>query len=129
MFYVKVIILYDRFVMNAYSQDLRDRAIEIFKSNKYSQLELCTLLKISYKTINNWVKQYRSTGSCDLGVPIRVGRKRKFDDKEQVLSYLKEHPEASGKEMQEALAPHISDTAFYDSLSRMGITYKKRGKV
>ena len=122
-------ILFDRLFMNAYSQDLRDKAIEIFKSGNYTQLELCALLKISYKTINTWVKQYKATGSCKLGTPIRIGRKRKFDDKEQVLSYLLSNPDSSGKDMHEALAPHISDTAFYDSLSRMGITYKKRGKI
>jgi hypothetical protein len=62
-------------------------------------------------------------------MPCRVGRRRKFDDKEMVLAYLQSHPDASGKQMREALAPHMSDVAFYNTLARMGITYKKRGKV
>jgi len=113
--------------MNAYSQDLRDRAIEIFKTGNYTQLEISTLLKVSYKTIKTWVKQYRETGTCELSKSsLKVGRKRGFDDKSQVLKYLEEHPDASGKEMHAALAPQISDTAFYNSLARMGITYKKK---
>jgi hypothetical protein len=45
------------------------------------------------------------------------------------LEYLKKNPDASGKEMHEALAPNISDTAFYNSLARMNITYKKRDQI
>jgi hypothetical protein len=45
------------------------------------------------------------------------------------LAYLEAHPDdASGKEIWETLAPEISGTAFYNSLSRMGITYKKEVK-
>lgn len=115
--------------MNAYSQDLRDKAIEIFKTKNYTKLDISKLLKISYSTIKAWFKQYESTGSCEIIKSDKLGRKRKFDDKEAVLLFLKNHPDASGKEIQEVLAPHISDTAFYNSLARMGITYKKRGQI
>lgn len=116
-------------MMNAYSQDLRDKAIEIFKSGNYTRLEIAKLLKIGYKTIKSWVSQYVNTGSCNIIKPKRTGRLRSFDNKELVLEYLNKYPDASGKEMREALAPYISDTAFYNSLARMGITYKKRGKI
>jgi len=72
------------------------------------------------------VAQYNNTGSCEIIKPKRIGRLRAFDDKELVLAYLKKNPDASGKEMQEALAPNISDTAFYNSLARMNISYKKK---
>lgn len=112
--------------MNAYSQDLRDKVVEIFKSGNYTRLEISELLKIGYKTIRSWVKQYKNTGVCEITKAKRVGRLRAFDNKEQVLEFLKKKPDTSGKEMHEALAPHISDTAFYNSLARMGITYKKK---
>lgn len=112
--------------MNAYSEDLRKRAIELYKSSNYTQLEICNLLKISCRTMTNWLSLYRKTGDWKIAKPARVGRTRKFDDKELVLSYLELNPDASGKVMREALAPEISDTAFYNSLSRMGITYKKK---
>ena len=112
--------------MNAYSQDLRNKAIEIYIAGKHTRLAICNLLKISYKTIRLWIQQYKKTGNCQIPKPVRVGRVRKFDDKEAVLSFLKDNPDTSGKEMQAVLAPHISDTAFYNSLARMGITYKKK---
>lgn len=112
--------------MNAYSQDLRDKVINIFKSGKYTRLEIAKLLKIGYKTIKYWIAQYNNTGTCEIIKPKRIGRLRSFDNKDLVLEYLKKYPDASGKEMHEALAPHISDTAFYNSLARMNITYKKK---
>jgi transposase len=112
--------------MNAYSQDLRDKVIEIFKQGNHTRLEISKLLKIGYKTIKRWIRQYHDTGSCAIIKPKRIGRLRAFDNKELVLEYLNKHPDASGKEMQEALAPHISDTAFYNSLARMNITFKKK---
>jgi transposase len=115
--------------MRAYSQDLRDKVIEIFKSENYTRREISKLFKIGYKTIRCWIKQYISTGSCDIPKPKRIGRLRAFDNKELVLEYLKKNPDASGKEMHEALAPNISDTAFYNSLARMNITYKKRDQI
>ena len=112
--------------MNSYSQDLRDKVIEIFKQGNHTRLEISKLVKIGYKTIKAWVRQYSDTGSCEIIQPKRIGRLRSFDNRELVLEYLKKNPDASGKEMQEALAPNISDTAFYNSLARMNITYKKK---
>lgn len=112
--------------MNAYSQDLRDKVIEIFKQGTHSRLKISKLLKIGYKTIKLWVAQYNNTGKCEITKPKRIGRLRVFDNREIVLEYLKKNPDASGKEMQEALAPNISDTAFYNSLARMNITYKRQ---
>jgi transposase len=112
--------------MNAYSQDLRDKVIEIFKQGNHTRLEISNLIKIGYKTIKSWIRQYIDTGNCEIIQPKRIGRLRAFDNKDLVLEYLKKNPDASGKEMQEALAPNISDTAFYNSLARMNITYKKK---
>ncbi len=115
--------------MNAYSQDLRNKVIEIFKQGNHTRLEISKLLKIGYKTIKCWIAQYNTTGSCEIVKPARIGRLRSFDDGDLVLEYLKKNPDASGKEMREALAPNISDTAFYNPLARMNITYKKRDQI
>lgn len=115
--------------MNAYSKDLRQKAIELYKTGKYSKLKISQMLEITYKTMWGWVKIYNETGNYEPNPPKRIGRLRAFDDKELVLEFLKHNPDASGKDMRDALAPHISDTAFYNTLARMKITYKKRGKI
>jgi hypothetical protein len=45
------------------------------------------------------------------------------------LAYLEQHPDADGKELRNALAPEVAQSCFYNTLNRLGITYKKRGKV
>jgi transposase len=116
-------------VMNAYSQDLRDKVIELYKTGNYSRLAIAELLSMCYATVRSWITQYEETGSCNIPRPVREGRRRKFDDKNLVLSYINQHPDANGKEIRKALAPNVSITSFYDTLKRMDITYKKRGKL
>ncbi len=115
--------------MNAYSQDLRNTAINLYKTQKYSKQAISDLLSVGYKTLCGWIKLYETTGECKLLKPIKAGRKRIFDDKEAILTYLKSHPDADGKELRNALAPHICQNSFYNVLNRSGITYKKRGKI
>lgn len=115
--------------MNAYSQDLRNKVIDLYKTGDYTRLAIATLLSMCYATVRSWITQYEKTGSCDIPLPVREGRRRKFEDKDLVLNYLNKYPDASGKEIRAALAPNMSTTSFYDTLKRMGITYKKRGKL
>lgn len=69
------------------------------------------------------------TGNCKLVKSSAIGRKRLFDDKDAILDYLKLHPCADGKELRNALAPHVAQSCFYNTLNRLNITYKKRGKI
>ncbi len=66
---------------------------------------------------------------CKFPQSEKVGRKRLFNDKAGILAYLKLHPDADSKELRNALAPHVVQSCFYNTLNRLGITYKKRGKV
>ena len=61
--------------MNAYSNDLRQKAIELYETEDYSKVKISQLLKISYKTIWSWIKLYEvksthleasnTTGKCE----------------------------------------------------------------
>lgn len=115
--------------MRAYSQDLRDRAIKLYLTGNYNKKSLSELLSIGYRTLRYWLKQYDSTGSCKVEKPKNVGRKRLFDDKDAILKYLEVNPDASGKELRNALAPNVCQNCFYNTLNRLGITYKKRGNI
>lgn len=111
--------------MNSYSQDIRNKAIELYKEYGIS-LSVSKLLRIRYNTICTWVKQYKETGKCEVIRPEKEGRKRLFDDKEKLLVYLEKNPDALIKDMREALAPHTSYACFYKTVLRMGLTYKKK---
>lgn len=115
--------------MNSYSQDLRDKVIALYKTKTHTLLELSELFSVGYSTIRRWCREYKVTGACIINKPLREGRKRLFDDKEAILKYLELTPDADGKELRNALAPHVTQNCFYNTLNRLGITYKKRGKV
>ena len=109
----------------AYSKDLRNKVIEMYQDNQ-TRLSISNILKIRYKTICDWVSRYNTTGNCDLKRDAKLGRRRNFDDKEAVLACIEADPDISGKEIKEKLAPEISRACFYNSLKRMGFSYKKK---
>lgn len=115
--------------MNSYSQELRDRAIKLFLTGNYNKKALAELLSVDYKTLRSWITLYETTGYCKFLQSEKVGRKRLFNDKAAILAYLEQHPDADGKELRNALAPEVVQSCFYNTLNRLGITYKKRGKV
>lgn len=109
----------------AYSQDLRNKVIEMYKNNQ-TRLAISQVFKIRYETICEWISRYNKTGLCDLKRDSKLGRRRNFDDKESVLACIEANPDISGKEIKEKLAPNISKACFYNSLKRMGLSYKKK---
>ncbi len=76
-----------------------------------------------------WCHEYEIKGIYKLAKPEHEGRKRLFDDKKAILSYLELYPDADGKQLRNVLAPHVTQSYFYITLKRLGITYKKRGQV
>jgi transposase len=115
--------------MKAYSQDLRDRVIELYKSGKFSKRAIAKLLKLAYQTVFEWIKRYKNTGDYKSRQHCQIGRKAKFTDKESVLKFLADNPDSEGIDIRNALVPGLPMSTFYDTLHRMNITYKKRTKI
>lgn len=115
--------------MKAYSQDLRERVIEMYKTGLYVQKEIAEILKLAINTVSTWIKRYIDTGDFSSKQHCQAGRSRKFDNKAKVLEYLSTHPDSTALEMRDSIAPGIADSTFYDSLVRMNITYKKRAEI
>lgn len=114
--------------MKAYSQDLRDRAIKLHKDG-LSSISISILLNIGYSAILRWVKCYKETGDYSSKQHLNPGRKRRFTDKEAVIKYLDENPNALALEIRDAVAPELPISTFKDALSWMKITYKKRAEI
>ncbi len=115
--------------MKAYSQDLRERVIDLYITGLYTRKEIAKMLKLARDTVCTWVRRHIDTGDFSSKQHCQTGRVRRFDDKEKVLQYLTQNPDATGLEMRDAIAPGIPDSTFYDSLVRMNITYKKRAEI
>lgn len=114
--------------MKAYSQDLRDRVIELHKTKKYTKTELTKIFKLSYQTVFEWIKRYKESNDYSSKQHIQQGRKARFTDKERVLEFLAQNPDSQGIDIRDAVAPDIPMSTFYDTLRRMGITYKKKSQ-
>ena len=115
--------------MKAYSQDLRDRAIDLYQNEEYSRGKISKLLKIGYNTIADWIRRYKRTGDYSSKQHLVEGRKAPFTDKQVVLDYISQNPDADGIEIRNAVAPDHPMSTFYDTLRRLKITYKKRAKI
>jgi transposase len=105
--------------MNAYSNDLRERVIEYAESG-HTYKEAGNRFGVSERTICNWVKLKRETGSLRVDVVPRSPHKL---HKDELLAYVKLHPDAYLKEIAEHFNCGISSV--HDALKRLGITYKK----
>ena len=115
--------------MKAYSQDLRDRAIDLYENENYSRSKISKLLKIGYQTICEWVRRYKKTGDYSSKQHLVEGRKAQFTDKEVIIDYINTNPDADGIEIRDAVAPELPMSTFYDTLRRLKITYKKRAEI
>jgi transposase len=114
--------------MKAYSQDLRDRAILLFESG-HSRIQISCILDIHYETTKEWIRRYTKDGDYSSKQHLNKGATRRFTDKAAVLLYLESHPNALACEIRDAVAPELPISTFKDSLSRMGITYKKKRQL
>jgi transposase len=115
--------------MRAYSEDLRDRVISKYKTGKYKIIELAKLFNIERHTISSWIRRYKETGDYSSKQHYQTGKVIKFNDRNKVLEYLSINPNADGKTIKNNVAPGLAMSTFYDALSRMKITYKKRTKL
>lgn len=115
--------------MKAYSQDLRDRVIDLYLGSKYKITLISSLLKLDRHTVSEWIKRYKGNANYSSRQHIQKGRNARFTDKEKVINFLANNPDSQGIEIRDAVAPKLPMSTFYDTLNRMGITYKKRTKI
>ena len=112
--------------MRAYSQDLRSKVIERYKSNTMTLMEISKIFMISYQTVCDWVKRYKKDNDYSSKQGVGCGRAVKFTDEGKVLEYLEANPDANAIEIRDAVVPALPMSTFYDTLNRFGITYKKK---
>jgi isfu1 transposase len=115
--------------MRAYSEDLRDRVIDLYKTSKYRIKAISELLGIERHTISSWIRRYKKNGDYSSRQHIQSGRKAKFEDKEKIVKFLATNPDSQAIDIRDAVAPGLAMSTFYHTLHRMKITYKKRAKV
>jgi len=94
------------------------------KTGEYTQKAVADMYRISAKTVWSWVDRYKKTGSSRAKKNRNPEKPYKFQDKQKILDYLKNHPKSLGYEIR--MAPGLAMSTFYDALKRMKITFKKK---
>jgi transposase len=112
--------------MKAYSQDLRDKVISAYKTRAVTRKKISDTFGICYGTACDWIKRYETTGDYSSQQGVGCGREQRFTDKQKILDYLALNPDSNGIEIRDAVSQELPMSTFYDTLSRLEITYKKK---
>ncbi|HEX3766823.1 MAG TPA: IS630 transposase-related protein [Puia sp.] len=115
--------------MKAYSQDLRDRVIKAYTEDNMKPSTISKVFKICTDTVYDWLNRFKNTGDYSSKQGVGCGPVFRFTDKEAILEFIEKNPDADGIAIRDAVAPELPMSTFYDTLARMGITYKKRAKI
>ena len=102
-----------------YSQDLRKKALDYVESGG-SQTSAANIFGVTSRTIWNWIQRKKQG---NLGPKKYETSPRKIDN-EQLIKFIKEHPDAYLREIADVFDVDPS-TVFY-ACKRLKITLKKR---
>jgi transposase len=116
--------------MKPYSNDLRQRIVEVYESGGYTQEEVGDLFGVCTATIRNLLRRKRETGATDA-LPHAGGREAKLDAKarQQVPALVKAQDDATLAELGTLVAQQfqtqLSPSALCRLLQALGLPRKK----
>ena len=106
--------------MNCYDEAFRKVALE-YIDGFYTQKQVSEMLKISPKTIYNWVKMRELHGHvAPIKHPKRKSTKLPLED---LNAFIKEHPDAYGRE--DAAHFNCSTSVVYRAFRKLALSFKK----
>lgn len=96
------------------------------KDGKNNKSRISQLFRMCYDTVCDWIKRYETTGDYKSKQGVDCGRQPKYDDKQSILNYIQDNPDASGIEIRNALAPTLGMSTFYATLDRGLVLHIKK---
>ena len=116
--------------MRPLSLDLRARIVAAYLANEGSHTALAERFTVSPRVVGKLVQQYRQLGTVEPQLHRR-GRKPAIagSDLEALKKHVKDHPDATGDERREALKLTCTTKTVYETLHRLGHSFKKRRRV
>lgn len=106
------------------SEDIRNLAVSLYKSGKYTQAEVAGIVGYHYKTVYNWIKADKE-GRKQVSLPR--GHRRSaldHDDLERLKNLVDSGNHHSLSELRAALGKS-STSGIHRALRKLGYTYKK----
>lgn len=106
----------------SYSIDLRQRVVDFVLTEKASQKKASEVFQVHYKTVLNWVKQWKKTK--ELSPKARRTKPASKLDYRRLREQVLAHPD--WYQYEHAQTFDVSQSAISKALSKMGITHKKK---
>ena len=107
----------------AFSQDLRDRVLTAYERGMKSP-QIAELFDVSPAWARRVEQRRREFGET---TPRKVGSPGVPKiDRQRLAELVQEHPDATAPELRILLGVECSDSAIYQALKKLGLTFKKR---
>lgn len=113
------------------SIDVRQRAIEAYRSGQGSQEHIAKIYRIGRRTFQKWLTVYRQEGRLE---PLPRGHNPAAFSGAHLAAldaYVQTHNDVSLEEIQAEFSDRVvcSTVAIHNTLKRLGWVYKKSGYV
>ena len=112
------------------SLDLRERIVAAYEAKEGSHATLGLRFFVSARVVGKLVRQHRELGTLAPQLHRR-GRKPAItgDDLEALKKHARDYPDATGDERREALKLDCTTKTVYETLHRLGLSFKKRPRA
>jgi len=107
----------------AYSQDLRDRVLAACDRGMPTK-EVAEVFAVSPAWVRRVKQRRREHG--ELSPRPLGGRRRWKIDRQRLAELVREHPDATLKELRAMLGVECAESAICTALKKLGFTFKKR---
>lgn len=107
------------------NNDIRQRAVEAYKTGLFTQQELANAYCVHYKTIQNWLK--RDAHGEPQDPKPRGCRPRVFstDEELELVNLIREEPSITLEKIRIRFNKTCNVSVIHRTLLKLGITYKK----
>lgn len=115
----------DVFHMSIATQEVRQRAIEAYRSEKGTQPQIASMFGIGLRTFARWLAQYRDHGQT--APKPRGHNPSALNEKEmkQLDRLIQKRPDLTLAQMRDALGKECSLVAIHHATLRLDWRYKK----
>ena len=111
--------------MSIATQEVRQRAIEAYRSGEGTQQQVASMFGIGLRTFARWLEQFRHHGQ--IAPRPRGHNPPALNEKEmrQLDRLIQKRPDLTLAQMRDALEKDCSLVAIHNATVRLGLRYKK----
>jgi transposase len=107
-----------------YSIDLRERVLAECDKKEIKRFQIAEIFKVDLKTIYNWLKARKASGTIEPKSGYQKGHSHKITDTEKFKAFIAANPNLSLKELSRKWGG-VSSTTIGNKLHNIGYTVKK----